>query len=320
MRSGNQLVPKHWLKRRHFADVRKWIFYLVMWMGIMGFGVWTGLRYGHLKTGLILGGALVGIGLVYSLFVLGWHVQNAVQTEVSPTHPGVQRVTRLLQPLCDRAGIRMPMVFLISTEAPNACAVGMFSRTQSVGVTLGALAMLTDEELTAVLAHEVTHLQRKDVFFDGWWIALTGIAVWLGAITMAMGIATLVSAQGERNKKDGESAAGLGIFLILLGIVFGVVCVLILKLIQHLVMRRAEYMADGGAVLLTGQAKPLIRALTKLESASNPLFDRPTALSMVFSVSATSHRSWWDRLFDTHPRTSKRIRRLERLSQELGEL
>lgn len=312
------MVPQRLLKRRRGADMRKWFFYLTMWISILAMGIWVGFKYDNLKFSVGMSAGVVGIGLFYSLFVLGWHVKWTVRVQKSTHNAGEQRVERLLQPLCRTAGIPMPKVFLMPTMAPNACAVGIFSKSRSVGVTLGALQLLNDEELSAVLAHEVTHLQRKDIFFDGWWIALTGIAVWLGAITIGIGIASMVSAREARSKKDAESAQGLGFLLIVIGIVFGVVCVIALKLVQHLVMRRAEYMADAGAVLLTGKAKPLIQALGKLE-ASDTVFDHPSALSMVFSVSAAPRTNWLERLFDTHPRTSKRLERLERLAKELEE-
>lgn len=316
--SRGAMVPQLLLKRRRQADVRKWLFYLTMWISIFVLGIWVGYKSGDLKFSVGVSVGVVGIGLFYSLFVLGWHVKRAVRVEARTGSAGQQRVERLLQPLCHTAGIPMPKVFLMPTMAPNACAVGIFSKSRSVGVTLGALQLLNDEELSAVLAHEVTHLQRKDIFFDGWWIALTGMAVWLGAITIGIGIASMVSAREARNKKDAESAQGLGFLFIAIGLVFGVVCVITLKLVQHLVMRRAEYMADAGAVLLTGKAKPLIKALGKLE-ASDTVFDHPSALSMVFSVSAVPRTHWLERLFDTHPRTSKRIARLERMAKELGE-
>ncbi|QQE80456.1 M48 family metallopeptidase [Alicyclobacillus sp. SO9] len=305
-------------KRRRSADVRKWMIYLIMWVGIVVFGAWVGWKFGRVRIGLIVSGSVIIIGLFYSVFILGGHVKASVNSSEDPSHMGISRIRRLLHPLCSQTGLAMPTIFIMPTDAPNACAVGIFSKSQSIGVTEGALNMLTDEELSAVLAHEVTHLQRKDIFFDGWWIALTGMAVSLSAVVVGMGIASLLAARRAETKKQAESAEGWGVLLIGLGIIVGIVGVVILQLIQHVVMRRAEYMADHGAVLLTGRARPLMLALEKMEVADS-LFQAPSMLSMVFSVSAVPRSHWGQRWFDTHPPTRKRVKRLEKIGRTLGE-
>lgn len=318
MVNHNQPVVERWTKKQRRADVTKWVIYTTIWGGVIIFGLWAGLKLGSIRIGLYVGLGIVMICLFYATFLLTWHLRSLVRAERGRWPNEEARITRLLQPLCDKAEIRLPHVFIIPTQSANACAAGVLPRRRYVGVTLGAMRIMDDEELSAVLAHEVTHLKRRDALFDGWWIALTGVILWLSAMCVGMGIGMVTSESGRQRKK-GEGSAGIfGVVLIIGGFVFGVVSIFIIQVVLHVVMRRCEYMADNGAVLLTGHAKPMMHALKKLEE-SDELLEHHSALAMLFSVEPTSRHSWWGVLFSTHPRTSKRIARLQRLSQELGE-
>ncbi|MFD1676178.1 M48 family metalloprotease [Alicyclobacillus fodiniaquatilis] len=312
----HQRIPSRLLRRRKRADTLQWIIYAILWGAIVCFGMWIGLRLGSVRIGLMSGLGVIVVCLFYAIVCLSWHACSLVDKEQSETD--VARVKRLLTPICKSADIRMPRVFILRTLAANAFAAGVLSRMRSIGVTRGALDMLDDHELQAVLAHEVTHLQRRDSLFDGWWIALTGLVIFISAISVSFGIAALQSRSTDHDDKEGGSGAVLGIFLIVGGFVFGIVAILIIQLLLHHIMRRCEYRADEGAVFLIGSAKPLIRALRKLEF-SEPMLDHHTALAMLFSLDPAPRRGWLDALFSTHPRMSRRIQRLQGLSKELGE-
>lgn len=314
---ANPFIPHRWIRSRKCADVFQWFFYLFLWGATVSLGVWLGYRMGSVRSGFIAGLSLVTVCLFYASVCLSWHLRKLVQQEQSESD--VARVKRLLVPLCERAGLRAPRIFIMSTPAANACAAGVLHGMRYVGVTKGALKLLDDRELEAVLAHEVTHLQRRDSLFDGWWIALSGIVVWISAFSVGFGIASLMSSTRAQNDKDRSSGAGMGIFMIFAGIVFGVVSVFFIQVVLHNIMRRREYRADEGAVILTGSATPLIHALKKLES-SDPMLGTQSALAMLFSVNPAPKKGWWDALFATHPKTSKRIARLEVLARELGEV
>ncbi|QQE80452.1 hypothetical protein GI364_08590 [Alicyclobacillus sp. SO9] len=72
-----------------------------LWVGTMVLGVWLGMKYGHLRAGLITSGSLIGFALFYSLFVLGWHLKSEVQSDDNEHHPHALRVKRLFS-LCVR--------------------------------------------------------------------------------------------------------------------------------------------------------------------------------------------------------------------------
>ena len=316
---GNESAIDRWARRRRQVDVRQWIWYVLIWLGTVAGGVWVGYRAGSTRDGLYVGLALVGGCLLYATVFLTIHLMLTVRAETGIWPEAEQRISRLLKPLCEKAGVLLPRVFIIPETAVNACAAGVFRRRQYVGVTQGALRLLSDEELSAVLAHEVTHLKRRDALFDGWWIALTGVIIWVSTVSVVAGITIIASDSARPKRKNEGSDAGLGFVLVLGGIVFGIVSWFIVQVVLHAVMRRSEYMADNGAVLLTGKAKPLMTALQKMEAQGNPLLQH-SALSMMFSVNPLPRQHWWDRLFATHPRTSKRLMRLEQLGRELGEV
>lgn len=208
----------------------------------------------------------------------------------------------------------MPRIFVIPTDAVNACAAGVLPGSQCIGVTKGALRMFDDDELSAVLAHEVSHLRHRDTLFYGWWIALTGVVIWFGAVAVGVGLAMMASSRQSYRKKK-ESAGGLfGLIFILWGAVFALLAILVIQLVLHWLMRHSEYEADAGAVHLTGSTRPMIQALRKMD-ATSAFMNQPSSLSMLFSSNPTRRDTWWTALFSTHPPMARRIARLERMEE-----
>ena len=221
---------------------------------------------------------------------------------------GAQPVTReelpraydVVERLTQKAGLPMPKIYVIPTESPNAFATGRNPQHASVAVTHGILALLNDDELEGVLAHELGHVRNRDILTSSIAATLAGaitilarMAFWFGAFAGGGG--------GGRRSRDG----GLGAILMLL------LAPIAALLIQLWVSRTREYEADASGAHLTGNPYALASALEKISAASRrvPLLASPSSAHL-FIVAPLLSGATFATMFSTHPPIQKRIERL----------
>ena len=216
------------------------------------------------------------------------------------TREQLPRAYEVVERLTQRVGLPMPRIYVIPTESPNAFATGRNPRHASVAVTHGILALLTDEELEGVLAHELSHVRNRDILTSSIAATLAGaitilarMAFWFGAF------GGLGSGRSERR------GGGLGAIFMLLLAPFAAM------LIQLWVSRTREYEADASGAHLTGNPYALASALEKISAASRqlPLVASPNSAHL-FIVAPLLSGEMWSNLFSTHPPIQKRIERL----------
>ena len=220
-----------------------------------------------------------------------YHAQPVTREELPRAYAVVEQLTR-------RAGLPMPKIYVLPTESPNAFATGRNPQHASVAVTHGILALLNDEELEGVLAHELGHVRNRDIL-------TSSIAATLaGAITLLarMGFWFGMLGGGERDDRRG---GGAGMLLMML------LAPLAALLIQLWVSRTREYEADASGAQLTGNPYALARALEKISAVSKrlPLPASPTTAHL-FIIQPLLAGEMWASLFSTHPPIQKRIERL----------
>jgi heat shock protein HtpX len=208
------------------------------------------------------------------------------------TREQLPRLYAVVERLTGRAGIPMPKIFIIPTESPNAFATGRNPAHASVAVTHGILALLTDEELEGVLAHELGHVRNRDIL-------TSSIAATLaGAITILARMAFWFGGGQRRN-------GGLGaLFMLLLAPIAA-------TMIQLWVSRTREYEADASGAHLTGNPYALASALEKIAAASKqvPMLASPSTAHLFISAPRLTGQTWAS-LFSTHPPMRDRIQRL----------
>lgn len=202
--------------------------------------------------------------------------------------------------LARRAGLPIPRLALIPSDAPNAFATGRNPAHAVVAVTTGLLRHLDPEELRGVLAHEVAHIRHRDI------LIASVAAVIAGAIAMLASMARFVLIFG-----GARSRGGGGNPLALLAMV--IVMPLAALLVQMAISRAREYHADEAAARLVGSPRPLIGALRRLEAAARraPLEANP-GTAHLFIVNPLRGGGLLA-LFSTHPPLEKRVARLEAL-------
>src|SRR5256712_968117 len=214
------------------------------------------------------------------------------------TREELPRAYETVERLTQRIGLPMPKIYVIPTDSPNAFATGRNPQHASVAVTQGILNLLTDEELEGVLAHELGHVNNRDILISS--VAAT-IA---GAITMlaSMGRWAMIFGGMERDNRDrGGGIAAL--FMLILAPIAA-------SLIQLAVSRSREYQADATGAHFTGNPYALASALAKLDAYSRrlPMMATPSTAHL-FIIQPFLGMNLGN-LFSTHPPIAKRIERL----------
>ncbi len=214
------------------------------------------------------------------------------------TREQAPQIHRIVDFLCSRAGIPVPKVYLIPDDSPNAFATGRDPRHASVAVTQGALRLLSEEELTGVLAHEISHVKNRDILISSVAATLAGMIMWIA------NMARFAAFFGGGRDRDDEGGGALG------GLITIIVAPIAAMLIQMWISRTREYQADASGAEIAGSPHGLASALQNLENYSRriPMEASPSTAHMLimhpFSGGALMN------LFSTHPSTQKRIERL----------
>jgi heat shock protein HtpX len=215
------------------------------------------------------------------------------------TREELPRVYQVVERLTQKIGIPTPKIFVIPTDSPNAFATGRNPNHASVAVTQGILALLNDEELEGVLAHELGHVRNRDILISSIAATVAGAITYLAEIArwgMIFG--------GYERDRDSRGGGGFGALLMLL------LAPVAAALIQLAVSRSREYQADETGAHFTGNPYALASALSKLDAYSKrlPLQATPSTAHL-FIVQPFLGMSFGS-LFSTHPPIAKRIERL----------
>jgi heat shock protein HtpX len=221
-----------------------------------------------------------------------YRAQPVTREELPRAYAAVERLTQ-------KIGIPMPKIYVIPNESPNAFATGRNPQHASVAVTQGILNLLTDEELEGVLAHELGHVNNRDILISS--VAAT-VA---GAITMlaSMGRFAMIFG-GMGGDRDDRRGGGLGALIML------ILAPIAASLIQLAVSRSREYQADATGAHFTGNPYALASALGKLDAYSRQLPLQATPSTAHLFIIQPFLGMNFGSLFSTHPPIAKRIERL----------
>lgn len=255
-------------------------------------------------------GAIFGIGLAAVMNLGSWYFSDKIALSAYGAQPVSETqapgLYRMVQRLSDRAKLPMPALYIVPSPAANAFATGRDPDHAAVAVTEGILNLLPEDELEAVIAHELSHVYNRDTLTQAVAATIGGAISFLGQmVSYSMWF-------GGGSRDDGEGANPLGMLLTIF------LAPIAASVIQFGISRTREFAADEGAARLTGNPRALARALQRLEASArqmpidgNPAFE-PLLIMNSFSGNFLSS------LFSTHPSTEARIKNLLRVEQELG--
>jgi heat shock protein HtpX len=209
------------------------------------------------------------------------------------------------------AGIPKPKVFIMETDSPNAFATGRSKKHATIAVTTGIQGILNEEELGAVIAHELGHVGNRDTLIM---TMVAAIATAIGLIAMIARFSMFFGGMGGRGRGGGGSAAGI-IGLLVIAIVMPLAALLV----RSAISRAREFQADATGAATSGRPLALSTALQKLERGSeaqhidNISQERLEPVSHMFIVNPLKANTM-SRLFSTHPPVAERVRRLEAIA------
>ncbi len=209
------------------------------------------------------------------------------------------RLYNVVENLSITTGLPMPKVYIVKDQAPNAFATGRDPEHAIVAATTGLLDIMNDKELTAVMAHEMSHVKNYDIRVS---MIVFGLTCVVGLIC---DIAFRMMFYGNRRRNNEGSPMGY-----LLVIVAAVLSPILASVAQMAVSRQREYLADASAVSITRYPEGMIDALKKLQAHSQPMKSQNTAAASMY-INNPLRKGLFSDLFSTHPPIEKRIERLE---------
>lgn len=211
------------------------------------------------------------------------------------------RLWRIVENLAITEGLPMPKVYIMDDPALNAFATGRDPKHAAVCATTGILDALNDTELEGVMAHELGHVKNYDIRVS---MIAFALVVVIGFIADMLLHATFF--------RDSDNDSGGNAFMLVLGIIAGLLAPLVASLIQLAISRRREYLADATGALATRYPEGLASALEKIALGGSTLRRQNSSTAHLFFANPLSKGAIAS-LFSTHPPVQERIARLRNM-------
>lgn len=264
----------------------------------------TGVNYNFIHT---IPWILIGVSV---WFLVAWFSHSSMINKATGSKPlerkENKRVYNLVENLCISRGMTMPKVNIIEDDSLNAFASGLNSKSFTVSLSRGIIEKLNDQELEAVIAHELTHIRNRDVRLLIISVVFVGIFAFISeTIFRSMRFGSL-----SRNRKGG----GAGIAVIV-ALVLALVGYLVASLFRFALSRKREFLADAGSAELTRNPLALASALRKISGDPTIEAVKRNDVAQMFienpQKEVKNSSFSFGSLFATHPPIEKRIQILE---------
>jgi len=254
---------------------------------------------------VITGATLVGAG-VYSL--IQYFAAGRQALAISGAHEIQKsddpRLYRIVENLSITNGMPMPKVYVINDDAPNAFATGRDPQHAVVAATTGLLAIMDDDELEGVMAHELGHVQNYDIRVS---TIVFGLVVAVGFIADILLRFSFFSGGNRNNNNNGGNPV-----VMILGIAALIISPLVAGIVQAAVSRQREYLADATGAMTTRHPDALASALGKLATYGRPVRRQNSSMAHMW-IADPNKPGLIDKLFSTHPPIAERVERLHKI-------
>lgn len=253
-----------------------------------------------------LGVGYIPLAIIASVMILAqWYLSDKIVLWSSGakiiSREEYPKLHEIVERLSTNNGLPKPKVAMVNSNVPNAFATGKSPKSSLVAVTTGLLDLLDDDELEAVIGHELTHVRSRDVLVLTLASVFSTVAWYLMQFGFFGGLQT-------RNR----NSAGSGVIVLLVAVVTWVVSFLIIRAIS----RYREYSADRGGAIMTGKPDKLATALLKISGKIKVIppneLKNVQKLNTFFIIPALSGSSIAN-LFSSHPPVEKRVQKLKEM-------
>lgn len=257
----------------------------------------------------VLGGVLIWFLIAY---FANTSIINAATGSQPLERKENKRIYNLVENLCMSQGMKMPKINIIYDDSLNAFASGINERTYTVTLSKGIIEKLNDEELEAVIAHELSHIRNHDVRLLIISIVFVGIFSMIAQIAMRT---VYYSSFTTSSSRDREGKGNGTIVVVLIAMLVAAVGYFFSLLMRFAISRKREYLADAGSAEMTKNPLALASALRKISADPDIEAVRREDVAQLFiqhpGQQARSAFSGLSGLFATHPPIEKRIQVLE---------
>ncbi|MFH1587067.1 MAG: M48 family metallopeptidase [Candidatus Diapherotrites archaeon] len=250
-------------------------------------------------------------GIIAIIYILiSYYFSDKIITAISGAKPADPKkhaiLINVVEEMSIAAGIPMPKAYVIEDTAINAFATGRDPEHSAICTTTGCLTRLTRDELTGVVAHEMSHIKNQDIKVMTMAAIMVGMAVLMSDFLLRMFF--WGGLRGGGNRKGGGPVM---IAAIAVGILLALLTPVIAQIIKLAISRKREYLADASGVQLTRYPQGLASALSKIRDDNEPLEAANKATAHMYIANPLKgQKIWMKSLFATHPPIDDRINRL----------
>ena len=298
---------------------KSWILIVVMGVLLVGLGFGGGLFFHPEMGGAI--GAVVALVLWFFLWMLaifqGDNVMLAAAGAKKIEKQDAPQLWNVVEEMTIASGSsRMPDIYVIHDDRPNAFAIGRKPEKSAVAATSGLLRMLNRDELQGVMAHEIGHLRNRDTSF----LILAGVM--LGAIILMAEIVVRMVFFGSMGRsRSSRGGGGAQIIILIVAIALAILAPLLAQMLYFACSRRREYLADASAARFTRYPEGLASALEKISGSYKRTAQtrqaggrKPSRVLAPMYIINPMQALAAVGLFSTHPPTGKRVQILRSMS------
>ncbi|MCE5323883.1 M48 family metallopeptidase [bacterium] len=275
----------------------------ILLIGVIGYGFY--LAYGSPMA------LVIAVGFAFATSIGSYYYSDKIVLASTRAREATKEefphYVNAVEGLALAAGIPVPKTYVMDDPAPNAFATGRDPEHGVICVTTGLLSIMNRVELEGVLAHEMSHIKNFDIRF----MALVSVLVGAVAMLAHWFWWTGRLGFGGRRSRDDEGGQAQLIFYAV-GILLAILAPIAAALVQAMISRRREYLADASGAMLTRYPDGLASALEKIASDPHVLGTANKATAHLFIANPLKGIGSF-LSFDTHPPIEDRIARLREM-------
>lgn len=289
---------------------------LVAGMGLLLLA--TGSLVGHAVAPR--GGLVFGLVVAFGIWAVLWLIAKFQGDRIMLSIAGAQKIEKADAPqlfnvveemvLASQLG-KMPDIYVIPDDRPNAFAAGRTPETRVVAVTSGLLRLMSRDELQGVIAHEIGHHKNGDPALMILMGVMLGAIVLIAEIFLRSGFH-----RGRRSDRD-RNGGGAEVLLAVLAIALAILAPVVARILYFSCSRRREYLADASAARFTRYPEGLATALEKISVHFRADHEANRVLAPMYIINPMQALAAVG-LFSTHPPTENRVKILRSMGGGVG--